>query len=148
MIKATELRIGNKFNGAGMIQTVKEILDYGPTGSIQASNKTKTESSEGYEHLILVFESRNQYKPIEIEGIQINSTMLEKLGFEKHPGDITKWRGPNDIYLIRSEEKRAYFLSGFCTSQLVYISFVHQLQNLYYALTGKELIQCLTWTPA
>ena len=74
MIKASELRIGNKFECMGMIQTVFEILDNTDRGKIKQA---------GYEHLILCEENGNQYKPIEIQGIQLTEAWLRRFHTEE-----------------------------------------------------------------
>lgn len=141
MISATELRIGSKFMGAGMIQTVKEILDYGPTGSIQDKMKTIIDVTPGYSHLILVQENGNQYKPVDMEGIPLSSEILESCGFKFNDGDLQGWNLDN-LSLIQSKEYDGRMIvvgHSVYNDKCCYISYLHQLQNLIFALTGTEL---------
>jgi len=74
----------------------------------------------------------------DLEGININVNWLENFGF---------------FYVSGSDDQYTFFLSGvkielFDSQALVTIHnntvknivFVHELQNIFYALTGKELI--------
>lgn len=155
MIQANQLRIGNKFMGAGMIQTVKEILDYGVTGSVQANQIGKVEATPGYEHLILVHENRNQYKPVDMEGVALTPEILEKCGFKL---DGFKQYGIDLPKIISLSDRRIYFAGDYLYLQegsgrnpsldlvtlwnkdLMKNFYLHSLQNVFYALTGEELI--------
>jgi hypothetical protein len=125
-MKTTELRIGNLFLGIGMIQTVFEIHDNTDRGKIIQS---------GYEHLILCKENGNQYKPIEIEAIPLTEEWLLKLGFNKlEDGNLR-----NGMLLVTKNSKDELTV----TIRLIMIKsikHVHQLQNLYFALIGEELV--------
>ena len=65
-----------------------------------------------------------------IEPILITPEWLERFGFEKKP---IHWEGAIDLMADGDEWN---FESGYID---INIKYVHQLQNLYYALTGKEL---------
>ena len=80
--------------------------------------------------------------PININGISpipITPEWLERLGFELHKpcGDegFIKWKHKNGVYLLWIEGK--FWHDHWSTG--IWINSVHQLQNLYHALTGKEL---------
>lgn len=148
MIAATELRIGNKFNGAGMVQTVKEILDYGPTGSIQKKDGQSIEVTDHYSHLILVNENGNQYKPIEMMPIPLTAEVLEKCGFERHQNSNeywNHWRHSENAWGVSQwllDKKVAGFEEkGVCywSDQFIPVKTVHHLQNLFHALYQEEL---------
>jgi hypothetical protein len=131
MIKASDLRIGNKFECMGMIQTVFEILDNTDKGRI---------IQKGYEHLILCKENGNQYKPIEISGIPLTEEWLLKFGFHySEKGFYWKNWGTNGFQTL--DYDTGYKRFRFELGQYYYkvLDYVHQLQNLYYALTGEEL---------
>ena len=128
-MKATELRIGNKFECMGMVQTVFEICDNTDRGKYK---------QKGYEHIIRCEENGNQYKPIEISGIQLTEEWLLKLGFvtcyDDYEGEVRQYiKYP--IIWVASDHYRIY--NQWCFDYE--IKYVHQLQNLYFALTGKEL---------
>jgi len=62
--------------------------------------------------------------------IPINAEWLLKFGFEKA---LNGWWCPDEVVSY----KEGY--AGFGTNTYTQIKHVHQLQNLYFALTGKEL---------
>lgn len=137
MIKTDELRIGNKFKGMGMVQTVFEIIDNSDRGKLEYVSDFQ---KEGYKYLITCVENGNQYKPIEINPIPLTVKILIKSGF-KRLGDGTFYYGElnefnkRDIYLFRVAKH------GICYNDYQHpIKSVHQLQNLYRALNNKELI--------
>lgn len=74
----------------------------------------------------------------EIEFIELTEEWLLKFGFRF---DSIDWEFPNEsIFFI------GYYSSKFClgsgsdgVTKENYIHYVHQLQNLYFALTGQEL---------
>ena len=135
MVKVNELRVGNLFQSMGMIQTVFEILDNTDRGRIK---------QEGYENLIIPIENKNQYKPIEIHGIPLAENWLVEFNISKNNpngyyvlnGNIYIGINPKDhlnygqVYLLQTNETLLY---------VVTINYIHQLQNLYFALTGQEL---------
>lgn len=141
MIKPTELRIGNKFLGAGMVQTVFEIIDNTDRGKIK---------QEGYEKLITCEENKNQYKPVECEGILLTEEWLVNFGFEKGNNKIINDHffsksfhrslicvNPENGVLVLNNDNS---LNSDDIKLGIEVKYVHQLQNLYYALTNKELI--------
>lgn len=72
----------------------------------------------------------------EYEPIHITEEWLLKLGFET--GMLNTWSIiPIDTYAIISLGKKA---DGFYMTNLpIKVNHVHQLQNLYFAITGEEL---------
>jgi hypothetical protein len=145
MIQANELRIGNKFSGAGIrVQTVKEILDYGATGSVQARHESKVEASAGYEHLILVQENGNQYKPVDMQPIPLSPEVLEACGFHNKTEGLGEDYWKLDLNMCGNawSDKFTYYLPYNNLSTYtgnIRVTSLHQLQNLYFALTGTEL---------
>ena len=122
-LKANELRLGNKFECMGMVQTVFELIDNTDRGRIKQS---------GYEYLITCEENGNQYKPIEIRPIHITEGWLMEFGFRNY--DENKW--DTDAMTILKYDEGCKYLANHLH---VNIFYVHQLQNLYFALTGNEL---------
>jgi hypothetical protein len=127
MIQANELRIGNYVKALGEYRIVMGI--------------TSGEFPSSY----VKFEGLIPVKIIHLNPIEITEEVLEKLGFDKdYQGIFTK--------SIEGD----YFEIRFCNLQkiicidvwvnyeelildLKHIKYVHQLQNLYFALTTKEL---------
>lgn len=141
MIKANELRIGNwvtlnkyeynfnvnpftkKIVGSAVIQ-VDEI-----DGESESINKYIFSWGE-------VESNSCEY----LEGIPLTPEILEKVGFEAH-GEDGEYNYPDiaGVYL----QQRYLDDDGFdyyCFKQwLMTVNYLHQLQNLFFALTGTEL---------
>ena len=129
-MKATDLRIGNiveieneiyhpKMKGIPLIVTgIHQILgskrEFTHSVSLEVANKKENTYYESYSQFI------EHIKPI-----PINEEWLLKFGFDvKEPVLISSWK-----------------FSPFCDTIITKCEYVHQLQNLYFALTGTELIQ-------
>jgi len=163
MLKASSLRVGNKFKSCfGQVQTVLSIIDNTRKGEIKVCADCpddvphfKSENHRDmYSHLILCEENGNQYKPFEIEGEPLTEEWLIRFRFHKDNYGI-KCKTKDDTYTSKSKAelwtKRCkqkgvwvYDISigeGFGeTTPVCFIKYVHELQNLYFAITGKELI--------
>jgi len=111
-MKANQLRIGNKVSYEGSIVTVSTIADDEVTFSDYACF---------------------DYPQIEdIPGIELTEEWLVKFGFRKRDNNYRVLWFINSFTLSENEFKRFYF-------GISEIKYVHQLQNLYFALTGEEL---------
>jgi len=124
-IKPEELRIGNLF-------WFKEPIE---PAHIVVSEINKTSVVFDYNNLPLSL-SFSQFKPI-----LLTLEWLERFGFEKKPKSewykmgsyrVRDFRGVYPFCLRTT----GAFLSETCLCE---IQYVHQLQNLVYALTAKEL---------
>lgn len=110
-MKASELRIGNLVYGYKTVWDV-DSTDFCNIGVIET------------------------YKPI-----PLTEEWLLKFGFELQPkkNDLNSW------YYIEKGKFSMNNARGFWSHSPIYledvveIKYVHQLQNLYYALTGEEL---------
>jgi hypothetical protein len=133
MIKTEDLRKGNKVkckisNDAG-IYTVLGIPAWGIDGN-----------GDGEEPLVLIDRCPKQLVPeSKLKPIPLTPEILEAGGFENRANGIYK----NDLFNICRFENNKYFLCNpFGTeiySPMKLIEYLHQLQNLYYSLMGKEL---------
>lgn len=120
MIRATELRIGNWVNDISGNPT--QVRGVGTNGIWISKSGPATETA---------------FKPI-----PLTEEWLVKFGFEYRSGWEDSWhKSPIGLYFNP-------YKSGVCLEQiwdkliesdLVNIQYVHQLQNLYFALTGNEL---------
>lgn len=131
-MQATDLRIGNyvqSFTSTGDYVTVLGISkkDSGSDGLLyymeHEKGHTLISDSEGDEL---------------VSGIPITEEWLVKLGFEyiKQYGVYSK----NGISFGYRTDAEGLFLTDFFDDwKIVPIYYVHQLQNLYFALTGNEL---------
>jgi len=111
MIDIKELRIGNYvLSGCNELVKIEGIISKGNTG--------------GY-----LLET--------LKPIPITAEWLLKFGFNPFyiNGKLTHYR--INSYFIRYDGQDFYFELG--KGMIIEIRFVHQLQNLYFALTGKEL---------
>jgi len=75
-----------------------------------------------------------------LEPIPITEEWLLKLGFKNSNMQDCFYTNGN-MYGISTSDHKFRFIQGNLICQLVLseINYVHQLQNLYFALTGKEL---------
>lgn len=76
-------------------------------------------------------------KDTQVEPIPITEEWLEKLGFENGSIEIN-----NENHLICEtlmDDDDFHWQYNFNNEGLVFIEYIHQLQNLYFALTGEEL---------
>ena len=133
-MQATELRLGNRIithDGFGKPHkdTVRFIARAFPTSKD-----------------IYVFGEIIYANPVkEVKGIPINHRWLKKFGFEKISHE--EYRRENSQFWMFCNEDNIYSawlidkdnLDTDYDLPLKTIKYVHQLQNLYFSLTGKEL---------
>ena len=116
MIKPNELRIGN-------------CIDYG--GSYEC-NGIFTEEFARY-----MFDVRDEWDLL--EPIPITEDLLVKMGFYKSQNDESEfYTALWDVFVIAKDTDYECHLMG-PDCFLARINYVHQLQNLYFVLTGEEL---------
>jgi hypothetical protein len=114
MIKAEELRIGNLVESIGIEYLVWKIDGL---GNIQGIDGGTTFNLD-----------KTTYP------IKITEKWLLKIGFEKYEFDHkeNQYRHKDRLIVLRDGKFVDYGSS-------VTLEYVHQLQNLYFALTGEEL---------
>ena len=119
-LKSNELRVGNYVKGIG--HKISWLVDGIETEYIYSSKAWRLMSS--------------------FEGIELTAELLKYFGFK------LVWAGSGDGSLYRFGEKcntmelinRGYgFKYNTFNACEIEIKYVHQLQNLYFALTGEEL---------
>lgn len=117
MIQATELRIGNylRLTASSPTETVSAI------GQVSGIVKDMVIMGDG-----LASPFRN------LEPIPLTEEWLLKAGFEKF-GNV--YFGGHKVNLTITES----FETIFNDLLAIKLNYVHQLQNLYFALTGEEL---------
>jgi hypothetical protein len=122
-MKAEELRIGNVFDYHGVMVNVMDIM---------TSGIKKPRVSFGYFIDSVGFErfldQDDCPKPI-----QLSSDWLKRFGFILHEDET--WE--KDIIILVGDDN--YFLDVNILFNQKGIVYVHDLQNLYFTLTGKEL---------
>tara|TARA_R110000772_G_scaffold268363_1_gene395133 strand:+ start:49 stop:396 length:348 start_codon:yes stop_codon:yes gene_type:complete len=112
-MKAEELRIGNYLKSYNPI--IKEECEW----QIYKTDMVIICEAEDFSH----------YKPI-----PLTEEWLVNLGFEENTTSWTNWNKPNHTKEVRLT--KAY---GDVRFHNRVINHVHQLQNLYFALTNEEL---------
>ena len=123
MIEANELRIGNYVSFKFM--RIKEVV------KIQCINK----------ELIGVRESVYGYDKIKL--IPLREEWLIKFGFSKSEDKINEnsnYYNTTEYWIQEHIDVDDFIFYGKNNSIELVIKHVHELQNLYFALTGKELV--------
>lgn len=121
-MEAKDLRVGSLFHGKGF-DALYGIVDQIRSDGCLYLTPTGTERFICYQ---------------DMEPIPLTEEWLLKFGFEKEDGVFSK--GIFEVVQLRRGidlRERFEFVSHNFNPDLDY---VHQLQNLYFALTGKELI--------
>lgn len=141
MIDTTELRIGNLISWNPRLTNENATL---PPMTVKASAILQDKigyTSPNYEHRVEPFEDDKlqmeiNYKPLaELEPIAITKEILDDGGFKKKSGSVVKHKS-YDLYLDTKKRSAYYIKKKVAFENILY---VHQLQNLYYTLTGNEL---------
>ena len=125
-MKASELRIGNLVDLGNRIAKVIEIAHL---GCVVVDLEETQDTIEDYER---------------IKGIPLTEEWLLRFDFTRHHVDYS-----NGVIYIKNVPDNTEFEwgvypnelgSGFQIKNRKLLKYVHQLQNLYFALTGEELI--------
>jgi len=119
-MKASELRIGNLLEFSNGIVPSKIIT----VGRRFFSSASVNGDGDGD------FQITPYYKPI-----TLNEDWLMKFGFDKNFDFLLRKKGFSICF-----EKVGNKLNCYLESIGIDIQYVHQLQNLYFALVGKELV--------
>jgi hypothetical protein len=126
-MKASELRIGNLIKGKSPEKKVYE------------------EPVELNEYYFLLFLNNM----MDVEPIPLTEEWLLKLGFKQCGYEMLSWKHETllpsfdlgGINWADFDEPDYQFLTYKVADEILRIDYVHQLQNLYFALTGEELKQ-------
>jgi hypothetical protein len=113
ILEVKELRVGNYVD-----------FEYGEPNEKTFGFETIIEEAE---ELVAIEEGIMKCRPI-----KLNEEWLLKFGFESYYKDKSEFQNKN-LYLVRES---VFWRSW---KHEVIIQYVHQLQNLYFALTNKEL---------
>ncbi|MGN6438188.1 MAG: hypothetical protein ACTHMM_16730 [Agriterribacter sp.] len=116
MIDPKELRVGN------WVLCIYEDKSEYPVKVVAITEEGfTTRGDEVYPH-----------KDDELEGISLTPEILENCGFEYNGDHFFK----DEVCLFKLGNSGIHFLYDYTGKEIKYF---HQLQNLYFALTGKEL---------
>jgi hypothetical protein len=121
-MKASELRIGNliQWESSGHTQAVMKIDEIGLHTCV------------------------NDVKIEDVLPIPITEGFLVKwFGFDKYdnPNGTPSWcySKAGDVWIYQTWKDKEFFIRSFSVRFQKNITYIHQLQNLYFALTGEEL---------
>ena len=124
---ANQLRIGNKVAFGLVIVEIRGIHTVEILGNKQKEHfyvKDFIKASDYY-----------AVNPYQLEGIPLTEEWLIKFGF-----DYDKIVYSNDrVWLAEGNGGWDVWLNGLHAGITTKITFVHQIQNLYFAIIGKEL---------
>ena len=116
-MKATELRIGNYINEVFIVDGIMKGTVYG---------------SSTERHQI------TSYRYSQIKPIQLTEQWFKDFGFEQFSSYKLYNKGFFQVdKTAKEQDESGYWF--FINSYPVNVVYVHQLQNLYFALTGREL---------
>jgi hypothetical protein len=143
MLKANELRIGNFIFWNSKLSSPEISFLTFPVEVTSILPGTIGYISPGIEHRSESFEddklqTQTTHKPLEeFEPILLTRDILEKCGFENT--DVN-----DQYYSYRKESLTIRFMTGDSTRAKIgdcefVCQYLHQLQNLYFDLTGEEL---------
>lgn len=113
-MKATELRIGNIVD---LGNRIAKIIEIGYSSCVVVDLEKTQDTIEDYER---------------VQGLILTDEWLLKFGFKKiKTNNCTYWTLNNvDVWELNG---------GFANDLDIPIQYIHQLQNLYFALTNEEL---------
>lgn len=77
-----------------------------------------------------------------LEPIPITSEILKKCGFAEQKGDEWYIEYQNDFFIVvksNMQVRLGFDVSTYFEEEFDHIKYLHQLQNLFFALTGEEL---------
>ena len=123
-MKATDLRIGNWIASGANHQNI-ETWVIGKVHSISCLNSQFEQIEVETEEEFTWFFKDNYF------GIPLTEEWLVKFGFDKYQSNICLLN-----ISLEWDNKGRYFFQWY---DVTYLEYVHQLQNLYFALTGNEL---------
>jgi hypothetical protein len=139
MIKINELRIGNYLSLLGEPFKVSEIRNALQEVELCRPDKQNPKTNE-YEECDLDCE--------DLAPIELTEKMLLKFGFNTDYKKGYIGKDPEEAcacdfvlsYPYRMGEWQTYFAWEFDNYKFQKLEYVHELQNLYFALTGSELV--------
>lgn len=129
MMRPKELRIGNYFYLIDRTQEIHIPIQF--TQEVVALGFRKAEFVNAGDNPA-IYKKLFECEYSDMSEITLTEEWLIKFGFKKtnksyHMYENSAWQ------TIRNMRKDEFFYKG------THIKYVHQLQNLYFALTGKEL---------
>jgi hypothetical protein len=133
MVKVSEVRIGNFL-----------LFDFPNRGKVQYRSERINNDFDGFRAIATI----NGLQVEKVYGIPLTANWLAKFGFEKIDKQfqhnwIIRLNKTGEHYSIQFADDK-FWLSRSEFDAWCYVirdvEYVHELQNLYYALTGEELV--------
>ena len=133
MVKVSEVRIGNFL-----------LFDFPSRGKVQYRSERINNDFDGFRVIATI----NDVQIEKVYGIPLTGSWLTKFGFEKidrhfQHNWIIRLNKTGEHYSIQFFEEK-FWLSKSEYDAWCYVirdvEYVHELQNLYYDLTGEELV--------
>ena len=127
-LSARELRLGNLVEYKGTVQAIKSI------------------SEDGVESIWKKGDDLCVHEAAEANGIPITEEWLLDIGFEKNENSFDEEWSIDGFDIHKHGDKYPLAVRGTeeCTHLVQFFAhqtkYVHQLQNLYFTITGEELI--------
>ena len=116
ILKANELRIGNFINkNEQVVEITKRIIFVKPMGK----------------------DNMSIYRDFQLKPIPLTEQWLKDLGFKNVNLNAWRIKGLPDFELIND----IFYSPDHLLMWFPEIKYIHQLQNIYQSLTGKELIK-------
>jgi len=146
-IHGSELRVGNYLNIIDPTEAYKDchiVVD-------SIVNYREREVPSNTDYLISFYSPKANASHYDMEldafePIPLSREWMLKLGFEEGGYDFLEWWHPSvegfllaGINWADAEWPEYQFLNYRLGKEILQIHYVHQLQNLYFALSGKEL---------
>ena len=123
-MKAKELRIGNYALDPSEENDIVQLVAIYPDETME-------------------WDGWNGFTSLKMEPIPLDRKWLKKFGFKKEKKNSNNYFSGNFEFMIQDDiDSFHYFLHAEETGVKFWITeiqYVHQLQNLYFALTGQEL---------
>lgn len=146
-MNAKELRISNMVFDEN--KNIAVINGFSPFG-----NSTRCDEEEGcYLLFDIIYQdgtiSKNWTCDIkDMQPIPITEYWLLKFGFDSCGDDLNTWRLKSTafsgyLFEIELNGPRYFKVCGLLVNHYQKIQFIHQLQNLFSALTGREIVKSI-----
>jgi hypothetical protein len=134
-MKAHELRINNRVIVNGKVITVESVDQFGI--NIYTNCDIEAFDYDGYFD-VAITNNNPRHSVHKIEPIELTEELLLRLGFFENNsysdiGEVLYYIGEFGTYL----DGQVWWNDEIISNN---IKYVHQLQNLYFSLTGKDLI--------
>jgi hypothetical protein len=117
-----------------------KLRDLNENNLVEIKGTEKIVKIESFNRNVIFFEGRNNGKYLsEIKPVELDLIKLIIIGFKKNDPKKQEYQISIDNYIItlKVTDVSIYFMVNWAQSKE--IEFVHQLQNLIYELTNKEL---------